>query len=243
MSLIAPPKLRGVVYPQWPAALDSAASGLVARYDFASESGLTLSGPEITAVTDLSGNGHDLAPPTPGERPLYSTKVLNGLGGAIFSSPSGTAELKAASAGLTGEFTYAFVVSGTTDIAGIFDGNPGATKGLRFFDNAGTPEIDFMTGGLTRQVLYGDAGSTNLIVTIAVSGGTVTGTAYKSGVSSANDAASTADSPTLGAFALGAINGGTTYFYYIHEVAIWQGVFSSGERSTWDSYSLSKWGV
>jgi hypothetical protein len=232
----------GVSYPQWPASLNSAAGGLVARYDFASDKNLTLSGPEITGVTDLSGNGHDLAPPTSAKRPLYLGKVLNGLGAALFTKPSGigSSELKAPALGLAGDFTYCFVVSGGTDLFALFDGNQ-AVKGTRFYNNN---QIDFCTGaGIALQSFTGDAAGTNIIVTVGASGGTVTGNAYKSGTLSASGSASSADIPELNAFALGSINGSPSYDFYAHELAIFQGIFSSGERLTWDSYALSKWSI
>lgn len=232
--------MSGGAFP-WPNALDAAAGGLEARYDFATNSNVTLSGAEITAATDLSGNGHTLSPPSASERPAFAAGVLNGRGGADFSN-STTSELKAASFGLTGEFTFGFVVSGGTDLLGLFDGNPGATFGTRFFNNN---QIDFMTGVISAQTLSGSAAGTNIIVTISVSGGAKTGTAYKSGTSSATAGATTTDSPTLGALALGTINGGANGDYqdYIHEFAVWTGVLSAGERGTWDDYILAKWGI
>lgn len=232
----------GVSFPQWPSSLTTAAGGLIARYDFASDSYLTLSGPEITAVTDLGPNGHDLTAPTTAKRPLYLSKVLSGLGGVLFTKPSGigSSELKAPALGLAGDFTYGLVVSGGTDLFGLFDSNQ-ALKGTRFYYNN---QIDFCIGsGIPYQSFTGDAAGTNIIITVGASGGTVTGNAYKSGTLSATGSVSSAYIPELNAFALGSINGGPVYDFYVHEFAAWSGVFSAGERTTWDAYVLSKWGI
>lgn len=225
----------------WPDSLTTAAGGLVSRYDFSSPAGVVLSGAEITTAYDLGPNGYDISPPSPTERPAYAASILNGLGGADFSNDTNS-ELKSAALGLTGEFTYGFVTSGGTNLLGLFDGTPGATLGCRFWGNN---EVDFMIVTIPRQPFSGSAAGTNVIVTISVAGTTKTGTAYKSGVSSATAGISTASAPALNDFALGTINGGANGDYqdFIHEVAIWQGVLSAGERGTWDAYISAKWGI
>ena len=222
---------------EWPAALDTAAGGLLARYDFANSDSLTLVGPAISNVDDLSGNGNDLVSGS-GSRAAFEENVIGSLGGADFSY-SISSQMSSAALNLTGSFTYGFVVSGGTDLLGLFDGSFATTLGMRFF---GSNAVDFVVGTLSGS-FSGSSGGTNIIVTVEDQGATLAGEAFKSGVSALSTSTASASTPILKNIVLGTINGGASgdYSDYVHEVAIWEGVLDSTERAVWDSYVRDKW--
>lgn len=220
----------------WPVALDTAANGLLARYDFSTSDHLGLSGTTILTANDLGGNGYDLGASS--FRPEFIENVVGSLGGADFGYQSGS-ELASTALNLSGSFSYGFVISGGTDPLGLFDGSFGTTLGMRFYNSNG---IDFVVGTLSGSLTTSAAG-TNLIVTVEDQGATLAGEVFKSGVSAASNSTSSTSTPILKNIVLGTINGGASgdYQELVHEVAIWSGALDAQERAIWDSYVRNKW--
>jgi hypothetical protein len=250
---LAPPVLRPFV----PTDIANCALWL----DAADRKTITLSGSNVTAWTDKSGNGYSFT--ASGTSPTYTSSVRNGLGALTLNGTGGmynaTATVQLATRSVF--FVVEQTAGTTTQFQGILAlGASGTTNDFGSFVSAsysarGSNEVQNQQVGVIAN--YGNANYYNTGSGVYASGATpfglyvdvfatTTGTFYANGTSTQTDTANSGFGTGTG-IAVGSryFSSATSVYLngYIYEIVIFNSALSTAQRQQVEAYLATKWGL
>lgn len=220
--------------PAWtPASL----TNVTEWWDFSDASKITASSNQVSNVaTSLPSGGHSLVQATPANQPLTATDTINGRNVIKFDGSNDS--LKATVASTSNPVTV-FVVAKCANTSGQHDVTC-FNSDARVFITGGNIGV-FAGAFLVSGTAWGTTNPHNVIAVFAGASSAIyidgSGTPT-TGNPSTNP--SGAISLTVGNY----LNGVTEpWSGDVAEVAIATGSVSSGDRASWNAYTLAKWGV
>lgn len=230
-----------------PAAGLPVTAGLTAWWDASDETTITTSGSAVTAMTDKSPSGHDLAPRTTG--PDSGTRTMNGLNVLDFVSGELLEAVITANVIARDPVTVFAVAEWDTGAGGaiVFEGlttQTVARVGLQTSAAPGVARHNLQTGGGSFDLLDDGALNGDPHLWTFHQNGTVRSLAIDGGTPATDTVSLTP--ATHNRVALGAYPRASPAFYFdgaIAEVIVYDVALSAGDRALVTAYLADKWGI
>lgn len=223
---------------------------------FKGDTGVTLSGSDVTVWADQSGNGYDLTPTGGDDKPTLATGVLNGLPGLLFDTTNGNAQLVNTSAVMANNgpfYVVAVVLPETPTVGpqagGFVAGGPVLypnTPTLNFYPTFGDyGGQTWVTGGNQSSAPTTIASGTPNLVEWGSTGYPGTFSCYQDGTDLSPFTGGTATAPDSGTGIIVGSDGGFTgngsFSGYILELFIYSAAPSAPELAALRGYVQARY--